>query len=74
MLTPALIARLYDYPAQVIHHPETGQPRGGVMPFIHHPGWGSPPWQCDTGRIASRSTTIPYKTIHHPEDRITMVV
>lgn len=26
VLTPALIARLYDYPAQVIHHPETGQP------------------------------------------------
>ena len=26
VLTPELIARLYDYPAQVIHHPETGQP------------------------------------------------
>lgn len=26
VLTPALIARLYDYPAQVIHHPETGLP------------------------------------------------
>ncbi|MDX7834790.1 heme ABC transporter ATP-binding protein [Aeromonas caviae] len=26
VLTPALIARLYDYPAQVIHHPESGVP------------------------------------------------
>ncbi|HDN9015226.1 heme ABC transporter ATP-binding protein [Aeromonas salmonicida] len=26
VLTPALIDRLYDYPAQVIHHPETGLP------------------------------------------------
>jgi iron complex transport system ATP-binding protein len=26
VLTPELIARLYDYPAQVIHHPESGLP------------------------------------------------
>jgi iron complex transport system ATP-binding protein len=26
VLTPALIDRLYNYPAQVIHHPETGLP------------------------------------------------
>ena len=26
VLTPALIARLYGYPAQVIHHPESGVP------------------------------------------------
>lgn len=26
VLTPNLITRLYDYPAQVIHHPESGQP------------------------------------------------
>lgn len=26
VLTPELIARLYDYPAQVLHHPESGLP------------------------------------------------
>ncbi len=26
VLTPALIARLYGYPAQVIHHPDSGLP------------------------------------------------
>ncbi|WP_310596636.1 heme ABC transporter ATP-binding protein [Aeromonas aquatica] len=26
VLTPELIARLYDYPAQVLHHPDTGLP------------------------------------------------
>ncbi|MFM4703305.1 heme ABC transporter ATP-binding protein [Aeromonas bivalvium] len=26
VLTPELVTRLYDYPAQVIHHPETGLP------------------------------------------------